>query len=109
MEPDEPCGTHVLPPHHRVDPGPGDCPPLFKFVVRFKLLPLGEPRSMLVWEAGPVAALDFALRHLVGRYGPSGVVPGSVELGGAGKRASRPSRARVGLFDPIVLDPDETP
>lgn len=71
-EPDEPCGTHVLPPHHR----------------------------LLVWEAGPEAALSWALRHLLGRYGPSGIVPGSVCLGGARVKPKRPQRARTGLFDP---------
>lgn len=100
MEPDEPCGTHVLPPHHRVDPGPGDCPPLFKFVVSYRLLPLGVPQRMPVWEAGPEAALRWAQRHLIGRYGPFGIVPDSVCLGGVKAKRERPSRARLGLFDP---------
>lgn len=99
MEPDEPCGTHVLPPHHRVDTGPGDCPPLFRFVIHFRLAPLGIPNRWERWAAGPEGALQSALRELIGRYGPAGVIPGSVSVG-APKRVQRPAKARVGLFDP---------
>lgn len=98
MDPDEPCGTHILPPHHRVDRGPGDCPPLFKFVVRYKLMPLGVPHSMPVWAPGPETAMRWAERHLLGRYGPFGIVAGSVGLGGAKAKPARRQRAKLGIW-----------
>jgi hypothetical protein len=79
--------------------GPGDAPPLFRFVIHFRLAPLGIPHRWERWAPGPDAAEQAALRELVGRYGPFGVIAGSVSVG-APKRVQRPAKARVGLFDP---------
>jgi len=99
MDPDEPCGTHVLPPHHRPDHGPGDCPPLFRFTINFRLASLGIPHRWERWAPGPSLAEQAALRELIGRYGPFGVIAGSVSVG-APKARQKVSKPRLGLFDP---------
>lgn len=95
IEPDEPCQTHVLPPHHRPDHGPGEAPPLFKFVVHWRELPLGLPGRQVFWAPGPDAALTAAQRELIGRFGPFGVT--DVTLG-APKRVGKAKRTRWRLF-----------
>ena len=99
MEPDEPCRTHTIPPHMRDDRGPGDCPPCFRFVIHYRTSPDGIARKLERWAPGPHAAEQAALRELIGRYGPFGLVPESVSVG-APRRAPKPKPAKLRLFEP---------